>query len=161
MVPISFYWLLRDPWYLVKISMYTDVNIWTTESHFWCPENVLVDHEWFLVIDFPCFLLAVGEIYLWEFSACSHIGVLLWHITTSNTECDIMFSDPLSYRSMASSYSCENDGKNERCNLPSNIFILLVHSVKGNFKCDRKDSWVLFTLRPYSTCYTHKGIAFT
>lgn len=31
-------------------------------------------------------------------SACSHIGVLLGHMTTSNKECDMILSDLLFYR---------------------------------------------------------------
>lgn len=35
-VPISFYWSLRESRDLGQICMSTDVNIRTKESHFWC-----------------------------------------------------------------------------------------------------------------------------
>lgn len=112
--------------------------IWTIESHFWCLNPTFdtfkiywrswrIFDNWFSLLSLSSRRnLSVG------IGACSHIGVLLlWHITASNTQCDIMLSDLLSYRSIAISYSCENDGKNERCALPSKIFMLLVHSVKA------------------------------
>lgn len=161
---ISFYWLLRDSRYLVQMCMSTDVNIWTSESHLWCLKSPLKgtgDHDQFLVIDFSCFLLAVREIYPWELVLVHMLAFCFDTWLHLSKECDMILSDQLSYRSMAISYSCEKHGKNERCNLPSNIFMLLVHGVYGSFMCDRKDSWALFLLRPYSTYYTYKGIVFT
>lgn len=115
------------------------------------------DHDQFLVIDFPCFLLAVREIYLCELVLVHALVFCFETWLHLSKECDTIFSNQLSYRSMAISYFCENHGKNERCN---NIFTLSVHSVYGSFMCDRKDSWVLFSLRPYSTCHTYKGIVY-
>lgn len=146
MIPISFYRLLRDLGTLIRWACLLMLTYGQLNPNFdaWIPLLMSVkytgDHDWFLVIDFPWFLLAVREICLWEL-VLVHTLVFCCDTVTSNTECDIMISDPISYRSMTISYSCENDGKNERCNLPFNIFMLLVHSLKGSFKCDRKDSW--------------------